>query len=322
MTIQATLNTEIETNLPSNTAGAITATILRTTLHDINNSVPYPDLGNTWTATQIMPNLAIPVAIGPLPFVEADNFTGGYGNILSVRGTFAAPITDSKATAVFQSVNNTSTGEGVTLYASLLKKNTANIDHHCIYSEAVDAFGGGSVSGGRLTSALLGGTGGNSSGSTNVGLANVPYLIVAGAEDQCWVVGTAQEATTTFSPSTFACGVLSTCGGTKSGDAGFLVNPEGYAAGHGYITGFFVPSSGASAGQDCVIDTAFRSDVKCVYGMDLSRGAYSGAPIVAPLTTPASSSATGKAGSVCWDTGFLYVCTATNTWKRAALSTF
>lgn len=40
------------------------------------------------------------------------------------------------------------------------------------------------------------------------------------------------------------------------------------------------------------------------------------------LTTPASSSATCTAGQFTDDANFHYVCTATNTWKRAALSTF
>lgn len=37
---------------------------------------------------------------------------------------------------------------------------------------------------------------------------------------------------------------------------------------------------------------------------------------------PATASSAGTAGDVAWDSGFLYVCTATNTWKRAALSTW
>ena len=44
--------------------------------------------------------------------------------------------------------------------------------------------------------------------------------------------------------------------------------------------------------------------------------------IYAPLTTPSSSSATGVAGTIEWDANFIYVCTATNTWKRVALTTF
>lgn len=258
-----------------------------------------------------------------LPFVQANSYTGGAVNILSVRGTSGSPTTDGKATAVFQSRVANTTGSGHTIYASLNKYSTTiGIDNSCIWAEAVDNAGGGSISGGRFTASLLVGTGGNGTGCTNVGLANVSFSFAIGAENQCWIVGTAQEATTTFSTSSFAAGVLSSCAGTKSADAGFLVNPLGYIAGHAYITGFMVPTTGAGAGNDPVRDTAFRCDASCVYGMDLSRGTYSGAPVAAPLQTPASSSATGKTGSICWDTGFVYVCTSTNTWKRAALSSF
>jgi hypothetical protein len=38
--------------------------------------------------------------------------------------------------------------------------------------------------------------------------------------------------------------------------------------------------------------------------------------------TPASASATGAAGEICWDSNYIYVCTATNTWKRTAISTW
>lgn len=38
--------------------------------------------------------------------------------------------------------------------------------------------------------------------------------------------------------------------------------------------------------------------------------------------TPVSSTATGTAGQVCWDANFVYICVATNTWKRAALSSW
>ncbi len=38
--------------------------------------------------------------------------------------------------------------------------------------------------------------------------------------------------------------------------------------------------------------------------------------------TPASASASGSAGTICWDADYIYVCTATNTWKRAALASW
>lgn len=39
-------------------------------------------------------------------------------------------------------------------------------------------------------------------------------------------------------------------------------------------------------------------------------------------TVPGSSGATGRVGQISWDANYLYVCTAANTWKRAALSTW
>jgi len=38
--------------------------------------------------------------------------------------------------------------------------------------------------------------------------------------------------------------------------------------------------------------------------------------------TPASSSDTGNTGDICWDSNYIYVCVAPNTWKRAALSSW
>jgi hypothetical protein len=38
--------------------------------------------------------------------------------------------------------------------------------------------------------------------------------------------------------------------------------------------------------------------------------------------TPASSSASGTAGEIAWDSNYIYVCVATNSWKRVALSAF
>jgi hypothetical protein len=38
--------------------------------------------------------------------------------------------------------------------------------------------------------------------------------------------------------------------------------------------------------------------------------------------TPVSSSDVGDAGDICWDSTYIYVCVATNTWKRAFISTW
>jgi hypothetical protein len=38
--------------------------------------------------------------------------------------------------------------------------------------------------------------------------------------------------------------------------------------------------------------------------------------------TPSSSSANGYPGEICWDSSYLYVCIATDTWTRIALVSF
>ena len=72
-------------------------------------------------------------------------------------------------------------------------------------------------------------------------------------------------------------------------------------------------------------------------GLFSSSGAYLGSTGSGPMvqqnqpqlnlpallaSPPASSSAPGTLGTITWDTGYIYICTATNTWKRAAISTF
>ena len=48
-----------------------------------------------------------------------------------------------------------------------------------------------------------------------------------------------------------------------------------------------------------------------------------GNTINVPVTrTPASAAATGTAGDICWDSSYVYVCVATDTWKRTAISTW
>ena len=49
---------------------------------------------------------------------------------------------------------------------------------------------------------------------------------------------------------------------------------------------------------------------------------YQTAQLPIPNKTPASATAAGTQGEVCWDTNYIYVCVATNTWKRTAISTW
>ncbi len=44
--------------------------------------------------------------------------------------------------------------------------------------------------------------------------------------------------------------------------------------------------------------------------------------IVETAKTPTGSSDTGTTGMISWDTDYLYICVSSNSWKRAALSTW
>ena len=43
---------------------------------------------------------------------------------------------------------------------------------------------------------------------------------------------------------------------------------------------------------------------------------------IADVAAPATATSTGTTGQIATDAGFIYVCTATNTWKRVAIATF
>lgn len=45
-------------------------------------------------------------------------------------------------------------------------------------------------------------------------------------------------------------------------------------------------------------------------------------PVLSASGVPANSSSTGAVGQVAWDSAYIYVCTATNTWKRSAIGTW
>jgi hypothetical protein len=55
---------------------------------------------------------------------------------------------------------------------------------------------------------------------------------------------------------------------------------------------------------------------------NFSAGTVSAAIKVTSGAAPANASSTGSAGQVVWDADYIYVCTATNTWKRAAIATW
>ena len=54
----------------------------------------------------------------------------------------------------------------------------------------------------------------------------------------------------------------------------------------------------------------------------VSNGSTGLGQIMIASSTPASAADTGAAGTIVWDANYIYVCTATNTWKRVAIATW
>jgi hypothetical protein len=56
---------------------------------------------------------------------------------------------------------------------------------------------------------------------------------------------------------------------------------------------------------------------------DTGQALFSGNQIrITNSQTPASATAAGTTGTICWDASFIYICTATNTWRRIAHATW
>lgn len=65
------------------------------------------------------------------------------------------------------------------------------------------------------------------------------------------------------------------------------------------------------------------ANVGVSYGIETNQATVTGNLVVGNGYVPTSNTATGTAGQIVWDSGNVYICVATNTWKRAALtSTF
>lgn len=116
-----------------------------------------------------------------------------------------------------------------------------------------------------------------------------------------------------------------------------VVNPTGAA--DSYSAGFYVAGTNAQV-LECVIDNTLATTYRSAwFAATATGGTLRGLEVVgtalatrfdatpaftlyAPGATPASASAAGTAGQVYWDANYVYICTATDTWKRVAIGTW
>ncbi len=119
--------------------------------------------------------------------------------------------------------------------------------------------------------------------------------------------------------------------------ARFTMKLSGGGFTYSAVTGYqdlrgYVPNSTAGAG-------AGSSGITTLLGLTDTPSSYVGQALKVPrvnagetaieftvpqiiASTPAAASATGTAGQFAWDTNYIYVCVATDTWKRVAISTW
>lgn len=73
-----------------------------------------------------------------------------------------------------------------------------------------------------------------------------------------------------------------------------------------------------------VVDTptATANTKKITVSNLLSNSANVRATSIKGTTAPATANATGVAGEIRYDSSYVYICVATNTWKRSELSTW
>jgi hypothetical protein len=89
--------------------------------------------------------------------------------------------------------------------------------------------------------------------------------------------------------------------------------------------------SGSNAGSDWALDAHTDAGGYNFTALTISRSGgnatfynFVAAPQlrITLSNPPASATATGSAGVIRWDANYIYVCTATDTWKRVAIATW
>lgn len=102
--------------------------------------------------------------------------------------------------------------------------------------------------------------------------------------------------------------------GVSNADTRFYINDGG-------VSKAWLETDGITAkvriGQDITVnESRTGADVEIIGTASVSDD------LMIATKTPSSASDTGIAGTIAWDANYIYICTATNTWKRVAISTW
>lgn len=137
----------------------------------------------------------------------------------------------------------------------------------------------------------------------------------------------------TFAGTTFAdLGSITTCdinGGTIDGvtiGATSAPTVNNIDINGGTLDGVTIGGSSAGAGTFTSLNSNGISDSGASTALSITSAGivsiHSDQVSVLSSKTPASASDTGTTGAICWDSSYIYVCVATDTWKRVAIATW
>jgi len=125
---------------------------------------------------------------------------------------------------------------------------------------------------------------------------------------------TAAKVTGTFQ----ATGAATVAGLTSSGAIAYSgATNSGVSVSDGTVTGIAY----ASASSSMAVGTQSNHPLNFLVNNSIV-GGFTSRGINTVTNTPSSASDTGATGTICWDANYIYVCTATNTWKRSAIATW
>jgi hypothetical protein len=231
-------------------------------------------------------------------------------------------------------INNAS-GLSVTGGLSLFGINTTNSFFHSLQTSGTMTIGGasatGSISLGRSTGLQTVNiqTATNSSGAVNIGGTN-------NATGTISIGRSIAEQTVNIATGNVGNNVTKTVNiGTNTTNSSSITNINiGNNVGVGTIN--LGNAAGSGANQIVNIATGTQANKTLNFGtnsngttsiaigstLGTSTTTLNGNIIMSKTATPASATATGTTGTIVWDANYIYVCIATNTWKRMLITTW
>jgi hypothetical protein len=193
--------------------------------------------------------------------------------------------------------------------------------------------GGASYFGGQVSSAGGGTAGTLPFTSANATLGGYEVFSASASLDQKrwqWQAGTAvgdgtirlraiNDATTNGSNAISITRTAEVVGTITLGTATALVNIPGTTSASSSTVGALTIGNGTAATNVAIGGGNVNAGGTGTFGGAVS---IAGTVIHTLSATPASATAAGTVGTMSWDANYIYICTATNTWKRVAIATW